>query len=251
MKALTNSLIAFFAGAILTLTSFAGPEPIRDYKDKVVAPIPPPCNWQGFYVGLHVGGQWGESTDTDLDGYNFTNDRSRYDESGFVAGGQAGYNFQWKWLVVGLEGDLGYMDLDGSGVQPGSVPFFHSDTIGKSDSDFYATFRDRIGVAFNHWLFYATGGGIVVNYDTRVVDTNLTAPGDASINAHTQELNWGWTAGGGIEYMLNCHWSLKGEYLYYQLADQNFHAPSNFGGDFHWRADTDGNIVRAGVNYHF
>jgi outer membrane immunogenic protein len=252
MKTLTRFLIVFFASTGLALVAFAGPEPMRDYKDKVVAPVPPPCDWQGFYVGLHLGGEWGKSTDTDLDGYNLVrNDRSRYEESGFVAGGQAGYNFQWKWLVLGLEGDLGYLDVDGSGVQPASIPRFHSDTIGKSSSDFYATFRDRIGVTFNHWLFYATGGGIALNYDTRVVDTNSTPPGSATIDAHKQELDWGWTAGGGIEYMLNCHWSLKGEYLYYQLDDQSFHARDNFGGDFHWQGDTHGNIARVGVNYHF
>jgi outer membrane immunogenic protein len=252
MKTLTRFLIVIFASTGLALTSFAGPEPIRDYKDKVVAPVPPPCDWQGFYVGANIGGQWGKSATTDLDGYNtILNDRSRYEESGFVGGGQAGYNFQWKWLVLGVEGDLGFMDLDGKGIQPASARFFHSDTIASTSSDFYATFRDRIGVTFNHWLFYATGGGIAVNYDTTVLDTNTTPPGGATINAHKQEIDWGWTVGGGIEYMINCHWSIKGEYLYYQLDDQNFHARDNFGGDFAWRTDGHGDIVRAGLNFHF
>lgn len=255
MKTLTRFLIVIFACTGLALTTFAGPEPIRDYKDKVVAPVPPPCDWHGFYIGANIGGQWGESSTTDLDGYNAVlvrrGDRSRYDEEGFVGGGQVGYNFQWKWLVVGVEGDIGRMDLDGAGIMPGSVPFYHSDTIATTDSDFYATFRDRIGIAFNHWLFYATGGGIAVNYSTTVLDTNLTPPGSATINAREQEIDWGWCAGGGVEYMITCHWSIKGEYLHFDLDNQDFHAPSNFGRDFHWSAQTKGNIARAGINYHF
>lgn len=252
MKTLTRFLIITFVSTGLALVAFAGPEPMRDYKDKVVAPVPPPCDWQGFYIGGHIGGQWGESATTDLDGYNLVrNDRSRYDESGFIGGGQAGYNFQWKWLVVGVEGDLGFMDLDGKGIQPASVPFFHSDTIAGTNGDFYATFRDRIGVAFNHWLFYATGGGIAVDYRTSVVDTNPTAPGVGTINAHEQELDWGWCAGGGVEYQITCHWSVKGEYLHFDLDNQDFHAVANTGADFHWSAQTKGDIARAGINYHF
>ena len=251
MKTLTRFLIVIFACTGLALTTFAGPEPIRDYKDKVVAPVPPPCDWHGFYIGAHIGGQWGESSTTDLDGYNLLNDRSRYDESGFVGGGQAGYNFQWKWLVVGVEGDLGSMNLDGKGIQPDSARFFHSDTIASTNSDFYSTFRDRIGVAFNHWLFYATGGGILVDYRTTVEDTNPTAPGVGLIHAYTRELDWGWTAGGGVEYMITCHWSIKAEYLHFDLDDQNFHAVANTGNDFAWRTKTKGDIARAGINFHF
>ncbi len=33
---------------------------------------------------------------------------------GVIAGGQIGYNYQWNWLVLGIEGDLGYMNTDGS-----------------------------------------------------------------------------------------------------------------------------------------
>lgn len=252
MKTLTRFLIVAFASAGLAFTSFAGPEPIRDYKDKVVAPAPPACDWQGFYVGLHIGGEWGDSHDTDLDAYNLVlNDRSSYEQSGFVVGGQAGYNRQWNMLVVGVEGDLGRMDVDGEGVQPASIPSFHSDTIGKSDSDFYTTFRGRVGIAFNHWLFYGTGGLIGVNYKTRVVDINTSSPGNATIDAHKEAFDLGWTAGGGVEYMLNCHWSLKMEYLRFELEDQKFSAVDNFGGTFAWKAETEGNMVRAGVNFHF
>jgi len=253
MKTLTRFLIVIFASTGLALVASAGPEAIRDYKDKVVAPVPPPCNWQGFYMGLHGGGEFGRSGLVDLDGYNLRpGDRSRFDATGVVFGGQAGYNFQWKWLVFGLEGDLGYMDLDGKGVQPASVPRFHSDTIAHTESDFYGTIRNRLGFAPNeHWLFYTTGGGIAVNYETSVRDTNLTAPGNNVLDGSQTEFNWGWIVGAGTEYKFNCHWSIKAEYLYYQLEYQHFHATDILNRQLAWKGTTDGNIGRLGINYHF
>ena len=181
-----------------------------------------------------------------------------YDESGFVGGGQIGYNWQWHWLVLGVESDFGYMNLDGSGEID-----LKGNVLGESDSDFYATFRGRIGVAAGcNWLFYATGGGIGVNYDTRQV----YEPDPAFLDGRKQEFDWGYTVGAGIERRIGCHWSIKIEYLYFNLGEQSFdftpelagnsiigaNAPSQKGPPTsHLGGDTDGHIVRAGLNFHF
>src|SRR5262249_20252645 len=169
MKQLIRLTILFCACAGLALTTWAGPES-SGKEMKQVARAPPECNWTGFYIGLNVGGQWGHSEDKDFD-YNFgvPNDFAGpkpwgYDESGVIAGGQVGYNYQWNWLVLGIEGDLGYMNLDGRGTEPGSPG---GDTFGKTDSDFYTTVRGRLGFAHGHWLFYGTGGWIGVNQETK------------------------------------------------------------------------------------
>src|SRR6266581_420112 len=130
MKQLIRLTILFCTCAALALTVVAGPEPLPSGKEmKQVAPAPPPeCNWTGFYIGLNVGGQFGHAEDKDLDGYNALDQQWGYDESGVVAGGQVGYNFQWNWLVLGIEGDGGYMNVEGSGVQPFAANFTASDT---------------------------------------------------------------------------------------------------------------------------
>ena len=158
----------------------------------------------------------------------------------------------------GVEADGGYMNLDGRGTPRIDRVLFASDTHGETDSDFYTTIRGRLGFAFGHWLFYATGGGIGVNYETRVIDNCDVAPcGDELINAGKTEFNWGWTGGGGVEYMFGCHWTAKAEYLRYQLDDQTFSGAARFSdGDFAGRfrfkgIGTEGNIVRAGLNYKF
>lgn len=245
--------IAIFICGTLSLTALGGPEPLPGGKEmKQVAPAPlPECNWTGFYIGLHIGGQFGHSEDRDIDFFN-NHPVWGYSESGVIAGGQVGYNFQWNWLVLGVEADGGYMNLDGRGAQPG----FDPDAFGESDSDFYTTFRGRIGVALNHWLFYATGGGIGVNYETRFID-EVIMPNDAGlVDAHKQEFDWGYTFGGGIERMFGCHWSIKAEYLYFALDEQRFSGINtgpvgNFGGTLRFDGETAGHIVRAGLNYKF
>jgi outer membrane immunogenic protein len=258
MKQLTCLTIAACASLALALTAFGGPEPLPSGKEmKQVAPAPPPeCNWTGFYVGLNIGGQWGHAEDKDLDDYNFDGKPWGYDQSGVIAGGQIGYNFQWNWIVLGIEGDLGYMNLDGRGTEPGSPG---GDTVGKSDSDFYTTIRGRVGFAWGNWLFYGTGGGIGLNWDTEVRDDCFVSPcGGGVTDAHKQEFDWGWTAGGGIEYMIGCHWTIRAEYLRFELGDQHFSAPNDIisppigtTGNFGWRANAEGNIVRAALNYKF
>jgi len=245
----------------MTLTAVAGPEPLPSGKEmKQVAPAPAPeCNWSGFYIGLNVGGQWGHSEDKDHD-YNSEHTMIStgdypwgYDESGVIAGGQVGYNFQWNWLVLGLEGDLGYMNLDGKGTEAASCFFSACDTRGETDSDFYTTIRGRIGVAFGKWLFYGTGGGIGVNYEKRVIDDCDVSPcGDGLLDAHSEDFTWGWTGGGGIEYMLGCHWTIRAEYLRFELDRDSFSGVErNFGNTFTFSGDTEGNIIRGALNYKF
>src|SRR5437588_10657247 len=115
MKQLIRLTSLSSACAALTLTAVAGPESLPSGKEmKQVAPAPlPECNWTGFYIGLNVGGQFGHSEDLDLDDYNFRGQLWGYHESGVIAGGQVGYNWQWRWLVLGVEGDAGYVNLDG------------------------------------------------------------------------------------------------------------------------------------------
>src|SRR6266704_2362367 len=76
-------------GALLVMASsgaFAADLPV---KAPAMLPIAV-YNWTGFYIGGNVGGAWETSTLTDnLFGVSFSNSRS-----GFIGGGQIGYNWQ-------------------------------------------------------------------------------------------------------------------------------------------------------------
>ena len=96
---LVHSIAVTALAYFVALTVRAGG--IGDYKEtKSVAPVPAAqCVWQGFYLGLHAGGEFGHSENLDHN-YNvglngIPPDKPwGYGESGFVGGGQLGYNWQ-------------------------------------------------------------------------------------------------------------------------------------------------------------
>jgi outer membrane immunogenic protein len=69
----------------------------------------------------------------------------------------------------------------------------------------------------------------------------------------------GWTLGGGFEWMFAPRWSLKGEYLYYDLGSVTVNntvtaftgAIPFYGVGIASEAHYNGSIARGGVNYHF
>jgi outer membrane immunogenic protein len=253
MKQLIRSTILFSACCALMTVAFAGTGYSGGKEIVAPTPIPTLCDWTGFYLGLHAGGQFGHSEDVDHD-YNFGPPSRGFDkpwgyrESGFNGGMQVGYNFQWHWLVTGPEFDIGYMNLHGHGNEPGAPG---NDSHGETDGDFYTTLRGRVGVALDCWLIYGTGGAIGVNYTKRFIDDcNTGACGGGRIDARDTDFNWGYTVGGGVERMLGHHWSVKTEYLYFSLGDDHFSGVSG-GTRYGFDAETQGHIVRAGLNYKF
>jgi outer membrane immunogenic protein len=211
---------------------------------------PAPHEWRGLYGGAHFGGAWGSSSASDSGGVNTLTDYWSAAPSGVVAGAQLGYNWRNGPLLYGVEGDLGYLGLAGSATTS-YVPLGY-DTSTQTDSDFYLTLRGRLGVVFNQWAFYATGGYIGADTtvsvlgacDALLVCTTPTVAGsDSSFRS-------GWTLGGGIEGDLGGPWTAKVEYLYYDLGSISVTTNAN-GLTNTWDVQTDGSLVRAGLNYRF
>ncbi|HZL62456.1 MAG TPA: outer membrane beta-barrel protein, partial [Pseudolabrys sp.] len=90
----------------------------------------------------------------------------------------------------------------------------------------------RAGYAFNNFLVYGTLG---------LAYGDLKGESGGTVESHIMA---GWAGGIGAEYGITPAWSVKGEYLYMDLADRGF---SITGMDNGYRA----NILRLGVNYHF
>jgi outer membrane immunogenic protein len=117
-------LLAAVAGIGISTTATAA-------DMRVKAPIAPPVvvyNWTGFYVGGNVGGAWGESrTDSPIanvgGGFEYIAsviadiNAQRFQTvtgSGFTGGLQAGYNWQAKNFVFGVEADINAFNLSGT-----------------------------------------------------------------------------------------------------------------------------------------
>jgi outer membrane immunogenic protein len=220
------------------------------------APSSTPYSWRGFYLGAHVGGAWGSTDAYDSGGVITLSDYWSAAPSGVVAGLQLGYNWLAGPVLYGLEGDLGYLGLAGSATTT-YVPLGY-DTSTQTDSDFYLTLRARLGVIINKWaLLYATGGYIGTDTTVSILgacDAALVCS-TPTVGGSNSSFRSGWTLGGGLEGELGQDmgggaWTAKVEYLYYDLGSTS--VTTNIGGAINtWTLETDGSLVRAGLNYRF
>lgn len=215
------------------------------------APAPLAYDWSGFYAGVNAGYAWGETEGTDINGWlDFPDYKSSLtaDGDGLTAGGQLGYNMQSDSLVFGVEADLSYLDVSGS--ETSSIA---SDNHVVSDDGYLGTLRARLGFAADRLLIYGTGGLAAGDTGSKWVDD-----GGASQFVLSADSQWGWVAGGGIEYASTDSFSVKAEYLYYDLGTDKLHysggppawcTPFGEGCDFELK--NTGSIIRLGVNFHF
>ena len=250
----------------------------------VPAPAPPPFvpTWAGFYIGGHVGyGEADFETRIDLDyiddisaaeddSYSFGNSLT---SDGLLGGVQGGYNFQINRLVLGVEADISFTDLNSSGAA------FRSDDVldlgftgldadeyafgnTEADIEFLASVRGRVGFAMNNFLIYGTGGiawadadasaRIVVNDSSTDPDTETTWTGNESFG------DIGFVAGAGLGWMVIPQtFSVGVEGLYYFFDEQNTLISDTIDyddGQLDVRATAsieDAWVIRARADFHF
>ena len=101
----------------------------------------------------------------------------------------------------------------------------------------------RLGLTFNNWLLYASGGYATGSIETRSFNNATRAQFDSTVNRHG-----GWYLGGGIEYGLNRNIVLGLEYQHIAL-DGKLH-PSPFGNAVDARSvDADADVIRARLTW--
>lgn len=231
-----RSLIAAAGLALATTGAFAADLPSYE-PAPMVAPIPTVYDWSGLYVGINGGYGWGDSN------FKFkdvgTSSSTSFD--GGMFGGQVGFNFQFgRGFLLGIEGDIDWTDLNGSDRCPNAN--FSCDV----DVNYLASVRGRLGYAFDRFLVYGTGG---VGFGD--VDYNISpSVGGGGKFRGSSDTQVGWAAGGGVEFGIGQHWSVKGEYVYYDLGTES----ANIGDLSHLtRTDVDltVNTAKIGLNYRF
>ena len=126
-----------------------------------------------------------------------------------------GYNWQLGPMIYGVEGDLGYLGLAGSGGY--YVPFGY-DASTTTDTDFYLTLRGRLGVLVNGWMIYFTGGYLGADTTVSVLEVMRYLLHDT----RGQRLEFLHSATGGrsaaASRQLEGAWTAKLEYLYYDIG---------------------------------
>lgn len=298
-----------FSATAIALALSAGAALAADLpavKAPLLPPPPPPPIWTGFYLGLNAGYSWAASNNVEV-GSAAVYDRwtefpavffggpqalalsgttSLKNRSGFLGGGQTGYNYQFNNnFLVGLEADIQGASIRGEGNFIGGAAWTSGGvnhaaiggTTVAAHTDWLGTLRGRLGYLWKPTtLFYITGG---LAYGGAKVTTYQTALATHSFGALTwpsasigglgryDNIRVGWTIGAGFEWLLTPNLSFKAEYLYYDLGTARFlndplvsvatTAVTTPGGTFTGihqsatRVKFDGHIARLGLNYHF
>jgi outer membrane immunogenic protein len=153
--------------------------------------------------------------------------------------------------------DFQLADIDGSMTTPSTtLPNAGPDFAHFSESQrltSFGTVRSRIGfLATPDMLLFATGGfafGRVSSESHWQYET----PPFAHYDGYTTATKTGYTVGGGAEWALNRIWSVKVEYLYFDLGTIQVVGTQPGVTRFFTTLDqkVTGNIVRAGLNFHF
>jgi outer membrane immunogenic protein len=278
MKKFTLALALFCACWAL---AYAGPEPL---PAKEIAPAPPPPTscFEGWYFGIH-GGAILSNFDNSTDAFEETfaprggsesafDSSGKHDETSGEGGLHAGYNWQRGHWVFGLEVDIQGSDLSSTSeataiieLPPGAPFFFTTDVTAKTQVDWYATGRLRVGYALaDRFMIFGTGGGAGGLTEFNVFsDLEADTPvglHDSDFALHRdREIRGGWTAGGGIDFCLSQHWMLNFTYLYVDLGDRSrddsLFAISTQGrtffGDTHASTDFKFHVFQGGLSFHF
>ncbi|MEY2489355.1 MAG: outer rane immunogenic protein [Verrucomicrobiota bacterium] len=239
----------------------------KEMKQTVATPPSCPINWTGFYLGLHAGYGWGKG-DTSVDPLptaaafiNLAPTTFQPDVKGFLGGAQLGYNHQIGCFVFGLETDFSGTSMDGSStlspiIQNNGTPFpgAGNNITVSQDVNWMGTLRGRLGFTPTcRLLLYGTGGLAYGDVDY-FGNTEFRPVGTVNYPASASETRVGWTVGGGAELALTTHWSVKLEYLYFDLGDKTITANPvgplpPFQVRYNW--ETTAHTVNAGLNFKF
>lgn len=294
------------ATSLAPFSAFAADLPSRFVAP--VAPAAPVFTWTGFYAGVNAGVNWTRRntevtfSETSLQPVfqaleydpGFTSESwtaaLNNSKAGFIGGVHIGYNHQINNFVVGIEADFMGTSVSNTnsvtfataGYEVGFAvltPGYQATTLSnKVEQNWLGTVRLRAGMVFDRLFIYGTGGLAYGNVKSTVTMSReaqyyVTSEfGEAAVNswsASRSKTNFGYALGAGAEYALSANWTIRAEYLYYNLGKVSSAvsgtiggepAPLNFNGYYNYyqtdlsassSTKVSGNIVRAALSYKF
>lgn len=182
--------------------------------------------WKGFYAGVQVGRDSGETNMR----WSPVNNDGPVDITGFGGGVSLGYNVRFNSFVLGLEGDIETSTLNGDDNARGGL-------LNEFEGNWMGSLRLRAGYSFDRTLFYVTGGYAWMDADGK----DLTLGGTASYSLK------GTTFGAGVEYAFTDRLSGRLEYRHTNFDTERETYPAGYYLDFDPEIDS----VRIGMNYRF
>ena len=237
----SRALPAILAVGVLTAASAApparadGPAQQRHPRAIPAEIYAQPFSWQGLYFGASLGYGRGHSTHT----YdrNDNHGAATQDLAGFAGSLTAGYNWMLTpSFLFGVEGDLGFMDLNAS-----DKTIFDGHIWKSQFGPLWGTMRARAGVTWGQTLVYGTGGLAFMGVDE-------IGYGDAAgQTAWNRSFRTGWALGAGVEYAISSRMTAKIEYLHMDFGSYAGLSENRENYTF----ENTANLVRAGLNFKF
>jgi outer membrane immunogenic protein len=263
------------ASSAITALMVAAPAGAADMpvKARPLPPPPPACaQFGGFYVGGNVGYLSGEQRLRDVDGFTdrFFSGKNHTapieysgSKSGWAAGVQGGYNWQFRCTVFGIEADYNWTKINRD--------FFRSRDFGEGDIvtlavhsslKNFGTIRGRTGVVVDNLLLYVTGG-LAFARTERSIELSFALIPEENEAFSSSNTRWGWTAGFGAEWALGGwgkapvgggNWSIKLETLFarFEPRENTFICALRCDNvPFRFEHDSSAWTTRIGLNYRF
>ena len=196
----------------------------------------PVYNWTGIYLGINGGYTFGKQDPLSLISNNYS--AFEYNANGWLVGGTFGAQIQSGHVVIGIEGDIDWTNIKGSGS--GAVSFLGNPgtaTLSSSVSSI-STLRTRVGYAQDNWLLYGTAGVAATKASATISQTVGLLCNTANTPSCTSKsgLHPGLAAGLGAEYGITPNMSAKFEWIWIGAGAGNTLYE---------------NMMRAGLNYRF
>lgn len=225
-------------------------------KEKEPVPI---YDWSGWYVGANLGyGTNAEIVKTTSYGNVpenvalLTPSALNTQESGFMAGGQVGYNWVRNLNLLGIEGDMDYAHISSADA----VTAYQTSltTSVAKNLHWVSSIRGRVGkLASDSMLVYLTAGPAWGRTDLLFVQNPEQTPNGDGVfySARKVKTKAGWTAGAGVEYAVTNRLAMKAEYLYLGLGNvgMNFYGSDSMVPFYHVSSKFNSNLIRLGANF--
>jgi outer membrane immunogenic protein len=214
---LTSTLVPSLAFA----ADFEPPPPVDDLR-------PASYDWTGIYVGIWGGNACMDGTADD------GNAPYLLAGCGVKGGIVAGYNYQVRDWVLGIEADYGFGSKIADNVDPVAAIGYNLNSIG--------TVRGRVGYAFDDTLLFLTAGAAFAEGELSGL------AGASSTPFSRKEDHVGWTIGGGIEHAMTDNFRIRLDYLYTEMNNKVYRPCGTCNIDVDWGGEHE---VRLGALWAF
>lgn len=220
-------------------------------------PVERVSTWTGVTIGAHGGYLWGDTDFPDAPNYVpppvprgvLSGPPDPNLEGGFL-GAQIGYNHQFGKIVVGVEADISFADINDT-VRDGN---FITQT---TELERFGTLRGRLGYAHGAWLPYVTGGlawGDITYSQTCPQGAQFGHCSRSGAYTRSDDVTaTGWTVGGGVKYAISEHFVVGAEYLHLDFGKEGFDFGPPVNGEPVRAADLEvkADVVKLSVDYKF